>query len=324
MVETALFVDDEENVLHSLERLFADRGVQFLGAGSAEEALKIIREEEVAVLVSDNRMPGMTGIALHAGVKEISPDTIRILMTGHADLQTAMDAINRGEVFRFVVKPWDNEKLTRIVEDGLNRYRVVRSLKKADEATLLSLAQAVELKDPYTRGHCDRVAQYALMLAGAFDLPEEVRREIKYGSWLHDCGKIGVAESILNYAGPLNEKQFKMIKQHPTWGAEVARQAQLSERIVNIILCHHEKYDGSGYPSGRKGPEIPFEARIVSVADVYDALVTHRPYKKGFSPEKSREVLLSLRGSSFDPEILDTFLGLSVETKRPGKEPVHA
>ncbi len=324
MVETALFVDDEENVLHSLERLFSDRGVHFLGAGSAEEALDLIRKEEVAVLVSDNQMPGMTGIALHAHVKEISPDTIRILMTGHADLQTAMDAINRGEVFRFVVKPWDNEELVRIVEDGLNRYRVIRSLKKADEATLLSLAQTVELKDPYTRGHCDRVARYALMLAEAFNLPEDDRREIKHGSWLHDCGKIGVAESVLNYEGPLNEEQFEMIKQHPTWGADVARQAQLSDRIINIILCHHEKFDGSGYPSGMKGKSIPFEARIVSVADVYDALVTDRPYQERSSPEKARKILSSLRGSSFDPEILDVFLRLSIEPKIVVKEPVHA
>ncbi len=323
MVETALFVDDEEYVLNSMERLFSDRGVKFRRAGSAEEALLVIREEEVAVLVSDNQMPGMTGIALHSKVKEVSPDTIRILMTGHADLQTAMDAINRGEVFRFVVKPWDNEELIHIVEDGLNRYRVIRSLKKADEATLLSLAQTVELKDPYTRGHCDRVAQYALMLAEAFDLPEEVRREIKHGSWLHDCGKIGVAESVLNYEGPLNEEQFEIIKQHPTWGADVARQAQLSERIVNIILSHHEKYDGGGYPAGLKGEAIPFEARIVSVADVYDALVTDRPYQVGLSHEKAREIMSSLRGSSLDPKILDAFLALVVEQKIVEKEPVH-
>jgi len=323
MAETALFVDDEEYVLNSLERLFSNSKMRFLRAGSGEEALKILGEEEVAVLVSDNCMPGMDGIALHSRVKELSPDTLRILMTGHANLNTAMDAINRGEVFRFIVKPWEDEALLQIVSDAANRYQVIRSLREADEATLLSLAQTVELKDPYTRGHCDRVANYALMLADAFGLPETVKREVKHGSWLHDCGKIGVAESVLNCAGPLNKEQFEMIKQHPTWGADVARQARLSERIVNIILCHHERYDGSGYPAGLKGEEIPFEARIVAVADVYDALVTDRPYKKGLPPETAREIMSSQRGASLDPEVLDTFLGLSVGQGGPDKEYVH-
>jgi putative two-component system response regulator len=218
VIESTLFVDDEEYILNSIERLFVDNSVRMLRAGNAEEALKLMEKEDVAVVVSDNLMPGMGGVELLTKVKEIFPDTIRILMTAHADLPTALDAINRGEVFRFIVKPWENDQLIHTVEDAVNRYRVTRSLKKADDATLLSLAQTIELKDPYTRGHCDRVATYALMIANACNLDKNIKRDIRYGSWLHDCGKIGVPEEILNYNGKLNEKQFEIIKAHPSWG----------------------------------------------------------------------------------------------------------
>jgi len=312
--ENILFVDDEENILNALERLFLDYDLRTLKAQNAKEALQLIQKEHIAVLVSDNLMPGMTGLELLSRVKEISPDTVRILMTAYANLATAIDAINKGEVFRFVVKPWDDNVLKDIVDDGVNRYRIVQTLRNADEAKLLSLAQTIELKDQYTRGHCDRVANYALLLAESLSVPRQTRLEIKHGSWLHDCGKIGVPEIILNNAEPLDENAVAIMKKHPLWGADVARQAQLSQVIVNIILYHHERYDGRGYLAGLIGENIPLEARIVAVADVYDAMTTDRPYRKGLKPEEAISILASLKGNVLDPYLVEIFAGRLTDT----------
>jgi putative nucleotidyltransferase with HDIG domain len=303
-----LLVDDEENILNALARLFLDRDVRVLRAGNGEEALGIVRREPVAVVVSDNLMPGIRGVELLSQVRNLSPDTVRVLLTGYADLPTAIEAINRGEVFRFHVKPWVDEEIVRTVEEGVRRYQVVRSLRDGDEATLRSIAQTIELKDPYTRGHCDRVAAYALKIAEGLDLPEETRRAIKHGSWLHDCGKIGVPEAILNCPGKLSAADFDVIKKHPGWGAEVGRQANLPEGVINILLYHHERFDGRGYPTGAKGTEIPLEARIVAVADIFDAMSTDRPYAKGYEREEAMRVMGVLRGAALDPELVDIFL----------------
>ncbi len=318
MPDTVLLVDDEEYVLNSIERLLVCcDGIRVLKAASADEALGLIAEEAVAVIVSDNMMPGMRGIELLTRVRGMSPDTVRILLTAYADFPTAMEAINSGEVFRFIVKPWDDDLLVRTVQEAAGRHHIIRSLRVKDKAILLSLAQTIELKDPYTRGHCERVAAYALMIAEALGLPEASKKDIEYGSWLHDCGKVGVPEQILNNSCGIDEEDFEVIKRHPVWGADVARQAQMSEVIVNIILYHHEKFNGTGYPSAIEGEGIPVEARIVAVADVFDALTTDRPYRAGLSVEEAVEIIASLRGESLDPEIVNVFLS---ELKRRSRE----
>jgi putative nucleotidyltransferase with HDIG domain len=306
--DAVLLVDDEANILNALARLFLDRDVRVLRAETGEEALGIVRREPVAVVVSDNLMPGMRGVELLSRVRDLSPDTVRVLLTGYADLSTAIEAINRGEVFRFHVKPWVDEEIVRTVEEGVRRYQLVRSLRDGDEATLRSIAQTIELKDPYTRGHCDRVAAFALKIAEALRLPEGTRRAIKHGSWLHDCGKIGVPEAILNFPGKLSAADFEVVKKHPGWGAEVGRQANLPGEVINIILYHHERFDGRGYPTGSKGTEIPLEARIVAVADIFDAMSTDRPYAKGYEQAEAIRVMGVLRGAALDPKLVDIFL----------------
>jgi response regulator RpfG family c-di-GMP phosphodiesterase len=262
----------------------------------------------MAVVVSDNLMPGMRGVELLSRVRDLSPDTVRVLLTGSADRPAAIEAINRGEVFRFHEKPWVDEEIVRTVEEGVQRYQVVRSLRHGDEATLRSIAQTIELKDPYTGGHCDRMAAFALKIAEALLLPEGTRRAIKLGSWLHDCGKIGVPEAILNFPGKLSAADFEVVKKHPGWGADVGRQANLPEEVINIILYHHERFDGRGYPTGAKGTEIPLEARIVTVADVFDAISTDRPYAKGYEQAEAMRVVGVLRGAALDPQLVDLFL----------------
>ncbi|HEX9023460.1 MAG TPA: HD domain-containing phosphohydrolase, partial [Geobacteraceae bacterium] len=303
MNEAVLFVDDEEYVLSSVERVFADSELCVLRANCAARALEIVRAEEIAVLVSDNLMPEIKGVELLARVKRLSPQTVKILMTGHADIPTAIDAINRGEVFRFIVKPWDNAALLSTVMEGVERYRVLKSLRSYDEAITRSLAQTIELKDPYTRGHCDRVANYALLMARTLLLSPEMQKGIMHGSWLHDCGKIGVPEAILNSPNSLTAQEWETIRKHPEWGADVARQAQLPQSVVNVIMFHHERWDGGGYPSGAAGIDIPLEARIVTVADVYDAMTSDRPYRKALPRVEARTILASQAGKMFDPQL---------------------
>lgn len=308
MDNAILLIVDEANTLDALARLFLGRDVRVLRAGNGEEALEIVQREPVAVIVSDNLMPGTRGVELLSRVRNLSPDTVRVLLTETADLPTAVEAIARGEVSRFHVKPWVDEEIVRTVEDGLWRYWLVRSLRHGDEAALRSIAETIELRDPYTRGHCDRMAAYTLKIAEGLSLPEETRNALRLGSWLHDCGKIGVPETILNCPGKLSTEDFEVVKKHPEWGAEVGRQANLPEEVINILLYHHERFDGRGYPTGAKGTEIPLEARIVAVADVFDAMSSDRPYAKGYDRAEATRVMGVLRGAALDPELVGIFL----------------
>ena len=308
--DTVLFVDDEQNILNAVKRLFMSDTIDVLTASTALEGMELMKRNTVAVIVSDNMMPGMNGIAFLEWTKTVSPDSVRILMTGYADLHSAIESINRGEVFRFVTKPWNDTELSQIVLDSIDRYKIVSSIKSADEAKLLSLAQTIELKDPYTKGHCERVATYALMLADGMDLSDVMKKNIKYGSWLHDCGKIGVPEIILNKPSELDDEQFATMKKHSRWGADVAKTAQLPEPVVNIALYHHERFNGEGYPLGLKGINIPLEARVVAIADAFDAMTSDRPYRKKLSKEEAIAVITNSKSSSFDPALVDIFVSV--------------
>jgi putative two-component system response regulator len=308
--DTVLFVDDEQNILNAVKRLFMSDTIDVLTASTALEGMELIKRNTVAVIVSDNMMPGMNGIAFLEWTKTVSPDSVRILMTGYADLHSAIESINRGEVFRFVTKPWNDTDLSQLVRDSIDRYKIVSSIKSADEAKLLSLAQTIELKDPYTKGHCERVAAYALMLADGMDLSDVMKKNIKYGSWLHDCGKIGVPELILNKPSELDDEQFATMKKHSRWGADVTKTAQLPDPVVNIALYHHERFNGEGYPLGLKGINIPLEARIVAIADAFDAMTSDRPYRKKLSKEEAIAVITESKSSSFDPVLVDIFVSV--------------
>ena len=310
MSETILFVDDDKAILDYARDLFLAQGGRVLTAVSGEEALELLQQEPVAVLVTDNQMPGICGLDLIARANETSPDTVKIMTTAYANLSVALSAINRCEVFRFILKPWKGEEMIKTVKDGLRRFRTMQTIRKENEDILCSLAQTIELKDPDTRGHCDRVADYAVQMATALNLSLAMQREIRYGSWLHDCGKIGVPEHLLNARRQLDEDEFRLMQNHSAWGADVAAKAHLSAAVVNVIMYHHERFDGRGYPSGLEGSNIPVEARIVAVADVFDALSSDRPYRPRFPEEKVIEIIQSMKGVELDPDIVDVFLSL--------------
>jgi response regulator RpfG family c-di-GMP phosphodiesterase len=318
-MKTVLFVDDEQSIRNAIERMYLERDdVRCLFASSGVEGLAILAAEEVWVVISDYLMPGMRGIEFLSKVKALRPDTVRVMMTAYADLSVAIDAINKSEAYRFVTKPWNNKELMDTVDEAMMRYELIQSLGSEDEAVYFSLAQTVELKDHYTKGHCDRVARYAVALAESAGLNNGIINDIKHGSWLHDCGKIGVPEDVLNFPGRLSEDQLETVMQHPLWGSEVARQARMSDTVINIILYHHERFDGKGYPSGLVGDKIPIEARIVAIADVFDALYSDRPYRKAFNFDKTIEILHEMTATHFDPHLIKLFMPIAVEVRSDG------
>jgi response regulator RpfG family c-di-GMP phosphodiesterase len=316
-MRTVLFVDDELSIRNSIERMYLERDdVRLIFAASGKEGLDILEREEVWVVVSDYLMPVMRGIEFLSRAKSLRPDTVRIMMTAYAELSIAIEAINKSEAYRFITKPWNNNELEDLVDEGLARYELAQTLKNADETVYLSLAQTVELKDPYTKGHCDRVAGYAVSLARAAGLNERVIGDIRHGSWLHDCGKIGVPERVLNNTGQLSENDFETVMQHPRWGSEVAHQAHMSDTVINIILYHHERYHGGGYPSGLKGEQIPIEARIVALADVFDALYSDRPYRKAYDFDQAIEIMHEMNETHFDPRLTKLFLPIAEQARK--------
>lgn len=320
---TILIVDDEPYILNAMQRVLDDTGYRILVSTSAAEGLAQIAREEIAIVISDNLMPGMSGIDFLSRVKQVSPTTERVLMTAHADLGTAVDAINRGGIFRFIVKPWNNEALLSAIDDSMMHHKLVNTLKIGEESIFLSMARMIELKDRYTRGHCKRVAEYAFMIADAMRLDPVMRKAIKWGSWLHDCGKVGIPEHILNSTGQLSEEDFQVIRKHPEWGASVVADAGLSQQVINVVLHHHEYFSGGGYPHGLQGERIPLEARIVAVADVYDALSTDRPYRKAYSIQKTTAIMVEMKQRVLDPALVDLFFGQLPHLTEDGLEPAE-
>lgn len=308
MPGAVLFVDDDRHILRTVKKHITSAGFTFINTSRSDVALNLIEKEDISVIVSGEHVPGMKGVELLSKARDISPAIVNILMVSYANLPAAFDAIYNEDVYRFVVKPLSDKSLVQIMHDALHRHQQICTLKKIDAPTLLSIAQEIEIKDEYTKGHCERVARYALMIAEAMNLPDDMKKFIEYGSWLHDCGKINIPKSILNQNGILKKEEYQTIKTHPLWGADIVKYAQLPDEIINIVLYHHERYDGNGYPFGLKGARIPVEAHIVSIADVFDALTTDRPYRKKYTFEKAIKLLAQMKGSILSPEITDIFL----------------
>lgn len=300
-----LFVDDELSILKAIKRLFLDHNHKITTAQSGPEALEIIKRNEISVCVADQRMPTMLGSELLTKTKEISPFTTRVILTGYTDLDSILNAINNGEIYRFILKPWNDNELIQQVEMSINKYRenIARN-----EKLMLALAETIELKDPYTKGHCQRVAQLSVSIAEELNLDEKTITAIRYGAWLHDCGKVGVKETILNHPGSLDADQTKEMCKHSKAGAKVAKVAGFAPQVINIIKYHHERLDGTGYPDGLAGKQIPLEARIVAVADIYDALSTDRPYRKACSIAKVKEIMQNLKGNTLDGRLVKILL----------------
>jgi putative nucleotidyltransferase with HDIG domain len=277
-------------------------------------------------------MPGKSGVELLGEVREKSPDTAMIMVTAVADTQTAINAMKLG-AYDYVTKPFNLVEVLMSVDRAIekrnlivsNREYKVNLEKKVGEQTeeiretflgaLMSLAEALDAKDSYTNGHSKRVTEVAVTLCQELGLASEAIDKIRFAGLVHDIGKIGVPEEILLKPGKLTDEEFDRIKEHSAAGEKILKPIIRDQEILAIVRYHHERYSGGGYPDGKMKEDIPLGARIMAVADAYDAMTSSRPYREALSPEKARSQLMANRGSQFDPEIVDVFI------KAEGKMP---
>ncbi|MBP7212047.1 HD domain-containing protein [bacterium] len=315
---TILAVDDEDNNLDLLKRTLR-KNYNILAAHNGTEALKIVEEcgDEIAVIVSDQKMPGMEGTELFKKVSKKYPDIIKVLLTGHSNVDILVDAINECHLFQYLLKPFEPEQLCLIVDNGIKKYelsssrcQILKDLSELFYKTIKSIAFALDAKDKYTHGHSLRVTVYSLALAKALDLPDDILEEIETAGLLHDIGKIAIPEKILLKPGKLTPEEYEVIKKHPELGEKIVDSIDKLKLISNWLKCHHERYDGKGYPAGLKGEEIPISARIISIADTYDAMTSDRAYRVALSHETAIEEIKRCAGSQFDPKLAELFANI--------------
>ncbi len=328
MMKKILLVDDDQNILSAYERL---SGKKFTVAtvNSACEGIAALRERDpFAVLVSDYRMPIMDGISFFSLARQIAPTGRRILLTGHADPEGAISAINEGHVFRLLTKPCPGDVLLDNVTAAAEQYRLNAEREEADKTlrykltkmtgefkntfknTIQSINLLIEKRDPYTACHQRKVAYLAVALARGMGLAEEQIEGLKMAAMVHDIGKIYVPAAILNKPGKLNKIEFSLVKNHPQVGYEILQLINFPWPAKEIVLQHHERLNGSGYPQGLKGEEILFAARILSVADVVEAMLSLRPYKRAFALNETLDEISQNAGILYDEKVVDTCLTL--------------
>jgi putative two-component system response regulator len=324
---TILVVDDEQFIRDLFTRLLKAGNYDCLTAGSGEEALEILREHNCSLMLSDIHMPEMEGTELLPLARKIDPDLAVIMVTGVDDRDVAIQCLEAG-AYGYLVKPLDaNEFLINVanalyrrgLEIANKRYNFeletlveerTEELRKAKEETIITLARVAEFRDDETAQHTERMSYYCHMLAEKIGLPKEQCEQLRQASPLHDIGKIGISDGILRKPGRLTDEEFDAIKEHSQIGYRMLMGAKsdLLQLGASIALTHHEKYDGSGYPKGLAGNEIPIEGRISAICDVFDALTSDRVYKSAAPVEKAVDILKDGRGTHFDPELLDIFL----------------
>jgi len=305
-----LCVDGDPVLLRSLVDFLAADGHEVLAALSGTEGITLLSGSgPVHAVLAGFRTAAGERPGFLAEARRLSPASVRIGLSRETDASDT-PGVDDGLVFKTLSVPADGEAARAAVGNAMERFRLVEALRGKDDEVLRSVAQEVELRDAYTQGHCDRVADVALKIAPALGLPGEATAALRRGAWLHDCGKIGVPEAILNHPGKLSPEQFEIVKRHARWGAEVARDAGLPDAVVDILLRHHERFGGGGYPGGVSGHGIPLAARIVAVADAFDAATADRSYARGYGREEAMRVMGVMRGGAFDPEVVDALFGV--------------
>jgi putative nucleotidyltransferase with HDIG domain len=334
-VPRILAVDDDPALLKATERTLRDPRRLLDVAASGAEALELVTQHEYAVLITDVRMPDMDGIELCERVRRRSPDTVCVLVTGHADIDVALSAINRAQVFRFLTKPWERDDLLMAVVQACDHHRIVREhadfsrllgrrnlelaelnrkldgeVQRRTGELLLGLINALDLRDTETQGHSRRVALYARRLAEQMHLGAEDVRDVERGALLHDIGKIGVSDTILLKPGKLTDEEWVEMRKHALHGYEILRGIEFLGNARLVVRSHHERFDGQGYPDGLAKEGIPIGARIFAVIDTYDAMTSDRPYRKALPASVAREEIQKHTGAQFDPACADAFLGI--------------
>ena len=317
-------VDDEAIVLQSLRReLKQDPALSGLTvdlADSGPRALALIDEiladgDLIPVILSDQRMPVMNGDAFILEARKRSPETLCVLLTGFTDINAVVNLVNQNALYRYLSKPWDRNDLIMTVREAFlawKRDRIIKDQNEKIEHLTMAMVTALESTNFYfdeeTGNHIKRISLLSEFIARGAGLDENFVKAVKLYAPLHDIGKVGVEKDILLKPGKLTVEEFERIKEHVRIGSRIIDSGAIDPMVRNIVLYHHEKWAGTGYPEGLAGENIPLEARIVSIADVYDALVSERVYKPAFSVEESLDIIRKEKGVSFDPDLTDAFL----------------
>jgi response regulator RpfG family c-di-GMP phosphodiesterase len=322
-----LIVDDEPRLRQVMVHLMRSDGFQCIEAANGFEALEQLERYPVTLVLSDLRMPKMDGFELLREIRSRFPDAAVVMITAVADVEIAVSCLAIGAA-DYVIKPYQLEDVRARVAQAMEKRRLIlenrayresleervaqqaRRLEELFLASVQSLAEALELKDPYTRGHSVRVSLYSTTVATTMGLVGEDLRQIELGGHVHDIGKIGVRESVLNKAERLTPEEYQHIMTHPVLGWRIlAPLLGDTPSALNIVRSHHERFDGCGVPDGLKGAEIPLEARIVCVADALDAMTSDRPYRPcEMSLEMAVEELRRCVGTQFDPDVVEALV----------------
>jgi len=288
---TVLLADDDPANLRILSLVLAPEGYRLLLAHDGSEALEILLNQAVDLALLDVNMPGWNGFALCRIVKA-NPQTRLIpvvLVTGLTSLEDRIEGIQAG-ADDFLTKPFENEQLRARVRSLLKLKQFTDELENA-EAVIFTLAKGIEARDPYTGGHCERLARFSVAIAEHLGLPEEDRIALRRGGIVHDIGKVSIPDQILLKPGPLTAEERLIMQTHPVVGEQMCAQLKAFRSVLPIIRHHHERMNGSGYPDGLQGEQIPLTARILAVSDVFDALTTKRSYREPILPQEALTVM---------------------------------
>lgn len=339
-LETMMIVDDDPSVGLALKRILRKDDRHIVVCASGEEALAHIGNREVGVVLSDQMMPGIDGVTLLEAIRYRRPDIVRVLMTGFSSENRAIEAINRSHIFGYITKPWKNSEIHAVVDRAFRHHaalfgqrdrllaltddkaestfvqrnldiiqaRIMAQVQTVERDAVIMLAQAAEAKDDDTGEHVQRLGRISRRICIALGLEDRLVEEIGFFSMIHDVGKIHVPDHILKKPGPLTADEWKVMQQHTIYGERILVDRPIYRIARQITRSHHERWDGKGYPDGLAASAIPLPARIVSVADVFDALTHERPYKPAWPLPEALAEIRGLSGAAFDPQVVEAFL----------------
>ncbi len=312
-----LVVDDEELNRKLLRDLLISRGFQIEEARDGEEALQKARQLSPDIILLDVRMPRMDGFEACRELKQ-DPRTQLIpvvLLTALSSVEDRVAGIESG-ADEFLSKPFHQAELVARVRSLIRMKQLIDQLERT-ENILFMMAAAVEAKDPYTEGHLRRLVDYASEISNALKLSPHLITVVRYGALLHDIGKIGVPDAILHKPEKLSPEEFDVIKQHPVFGERICGPLRFGAEVGPIVRNHHEQWDGTGYPDGLAGEAIPLGARIVAVADAFDAMTTDRPYHRAVSITSAMDELCLGAGTHWDPRLVERFVSIMARSNKP-------
>lgn len=319
---TILIVDDEPFGRETLESILEPEGYDLVMAENGYQAIEKALAVQPDVILLDVMMPGMNGFEVCRRIrseKQLAEIPI-LFLTALDDRQSLLSGLEAG-ADEFISKPFDRYELRarllgitrlnrfhKLSEERSNLEQAHTELKAAYDATIEGWSRAMDLRDRETEGHTQRVTQFTLKLAEAAGIKQEELIHIRRGTLLHDMGKLGVPDSILHKPDKLNDEEWELMRQHPQLAHDMLQPIEYLRPALDIPYCHHEKWDGTGYPRGLKGEEIPLSARIFAVVDVWDALTNDRSYRKAWSQEQTIEYIKEQSGKHFEPMVVEAFL----------------